>query len=159
MIKKSSQCSGSAASDAGNQSPEQVCRKESCEQLDPHAFHVINVTLFGSLGTSSANLLSSGSSRVSIPRFARFRQDSNLEIVYQFPKKTTSNEQFSRCTCCNRVFCRITQLCCRVTPAYYCSTFNETLFKCKCFQASFLVFQTMFEISRSSSHNALDQRS
>ena len=100
--KKSSQCSGSVASkdasrctrsvvpDAGNQSPEQVDKKESCEKLARHAFHVINVRLFGSRGTSSANSLSSGSSRVSIARFARFREDSNLGSCINFQRKTTT---------------------------------------------------------------------
>ena len=44
----------------------------------------LDVTLFGSRGTSSANSLSSGSSSVSIPRFARFREDSNLGYVLLF---------------------------------------------------------------------------
>ena len=49
--------------------------------MGKHAFHVINVTLFGSLGTSSANSFSSVSSKMSSPRFARFREDSNLDRV------------------------------------------------------------------------------
>ena len=92
---KSSQCTGSVASDAGNQSPEQVCKKESCEKLARHAFHEINVALFGSRGTSSANSLSSGSSRVSIPRFARFREDSNSVSCINFqrkPRRTNSSQ-------------------------------------------------------------------
>ena len=72
------------ASDAGNRSPEQVCMKGGCEKLARHAFHEVNVTLFGSRGTSSANSLSSGSSRVSIPRCARFREDSNLASCINF---------------------------------------------------------------------------
>ena len=122
--KDASRCTGSVASDAGNQSPEQMCKKEGCEKLARHAFHV---TLFGSRGTSSANSLSSGSSRVSIP--------------CQFPAKTTTNNQFPRCTCCIRVFCRSSPTCRRMTPTYYCSTLNETLFERKCLQARFLVFQ------------------
>ena len=140
--KNASRCTGSVASDARNQSPEQVCKKEGCKKLARHAFYVINVTLFGSRGTSSANSLSSGSSRVSIPRFARFREDSNFGIVYQFPAKPRrTNSYFPRCTCCIRVFCHnITQLCRRVTPAYCCSTLNETLFECHCLQAR-IVFE------------------
>ena len=139
------------ASDAGNQSPQQVCKKEGCEKLDRHAFHVINVTLLRSRGTSSANTLSSGSSRVSIPRFARFREDSTLGSCINFQRKTTTNEQFPRCTCCIRVFYHnITQLCRRMTPAYSCSTLNETLFERKCLQARFLVFQTKTRRRRTS---------
>ena len=85
--KDTSRCTGSVASDAGNQSPEPAGKKESCEKLARHAFHVINVTLFGSRGTSFANLLSSGSSRVSIPRFARFREDSKLGSCINFQRK------------------------------------------------------------------------
>ena len=118
------------ASDAGNQSPERASKKKSCEKLVRHAFHVVNVTLFGYRGTSSANWLSSGSSST----FCMVSRGFKLGIVYQFPAKTTTNEQFPRCTC--------TQLCCRVTPAYHCSTLNDTLFERKCFQPRFLIFQT-----------------
>ena len=52
-----SRCSGSVASAAGNQSPEQVCKKGGGKTLDRRAFHVINVTFFGSRGTSSAKLV------------------------------------------------------------------------------------------------------
>ena len=72
--KDASRCTGSVASDTGNLSPDQMRKKGSCEKLTRHAFHVINVTLFGSRATSSANSSSSGSSRVSIPRLARFIQ-------------------------------------------------------------------------------------
>ena len=64
--KDASRCTGSVASDAGNQSPEQACRKKSCEKLLRRD------------GTSSAKWLSSGSSKVWTPRFARFHEDSNL---------------------------------------------------------------------------------
>ena len=93
--KDASRCTGSVASDAGNLSPEQLCKKESCEKLARHALHVINVTLFGSRGTSSANSSSSGSSRVSIPRFARFREDSNSGSCINFqrkPRRTNSSQ-------------------------------------------------------------------
>ena len=69
----------------GTKSPEQVCKKGSCEKLARHALHVIHVTPFGSRRTS-ANSLSSGSSRVSIPRFARFREDSNLGSCGNFQR-------------------------------------------------------------------------
>ena len=85
--KDASRCTRSAASDAKNQSPEQVCKKRSCEKLVQHVFHVINVTLFGSRGTSSSNSLSSSLSRVSIPRLARFREDSNLGSCINFQRK------------------------------------------------------------------------
>ena len=96
--KDASRCTRSVASDARNQSPEQVCMKENCEKLTRHAFHVINVTLFGSRGTSSANSLSSSSSRVSIPRFARFREDSNLGSCINFQRKPlrTNSSQGAR---------------------------------------------------------------
>ena len=115
------------------------CAKKGVgEKLDRHAFHVINETLFGSRGTSSANSFSSGSFRVSSPRFARFREDSNLGSCINFQ-------------CCIRVFCHnITQLCRRMTPTYYCSTLNETRFERKCLQARFLVFQTMTRRRRAS---------
>ena len=69
LIRSHHNVRDSVASDAVNQSLEQVCKKESCEKLARYAFHEINVTLFGSCGTSSANWLPSGSSKVSIPRF------------------------------------------------------------------------------------------
>ena len=93
--KDASRCTGSVAYDAGNHSPEKVFNKEGCEKLAGHAFHVINVTLFGSRGTSSANSLSSGSSGVSIPRFARFRENSNLGSCINFqrkPRRTNSSQ-------------------------------------------------------------------
>ena len=63
-------------------------------------------------------------------------------IVYQFPPKTTTDEQFPRSTCCVRVFCyHISQLCRGMTPTYHRATLNETLFERKRFQARFLVFQ------------------
>ena len=117
-------------------------RKKVAKKLARHAFHVINETLFGSRGTSSANSLSSGSSRVSIPRFARFPEDSNLGTCINFCRKPTTNKQFPKCTCCIRVFCHnITQPCRRMTPTYCCSTLDETLFERKCLQSRFLVFQ------------------
>ena len=54
---------------------------EVAGNLAKHAFHVINSTLFGSRGTSSINSFSSGSSKISSPRSARFREDSNLDRV------------------------------------------------------------------------------
>ena len=93
--KDASRCTGSVASDAGNQSPEQVCKKESFEKLARHAFHIINVTLFGSRGTSSANSSSSGSSKMSSARSARFREDSNLGSCINFnqkPRRTNSSQ-------------------------------------------------------------------
>ena len=63
-------------------------------------------------------------------------------IVYQFPSKATTDEQYSRSACCVRVFCRhISQLCRGMTPTYHRSALNETLFERKRFQARFLVFQ------------------
>ena len=98
--KDASRLTGSVASDAGNHSPEQAGRKKSCKKLVRHAFHVINVTLFGSRGTSSVNCLSSGSSKVSIPRFARFREDSNLGSCINFQRKPrrTNSSQGARAT-------------------------------------------------------------
>ena len=82
----------------GTKSPEQAGRKEGCEKLARHAFHAVNVTLFGSRGTSSANWLSSGSSKVSIPRFARFREDSILGSCINFHRKPgrTNSSQGAR---------------------------------------------------------------
>ena len=79
---------------------------------------------------------------MSSPRFARFREDSHLGIVYQFPPKTTKNEQFSKSTCCVRVSCyNISQLRRRMTPTYRRAALNKTLFERKRFQSRFLVFQ------------------
>ena len=140
--KDASRCTGSVASDAGNQSPEQVCKKEGCEKLARHAFHVINVTLFGSRGTSSANSLSSASSRVSIPRFGRFREDSNLGSCINFQRKPRRTNSSQGARAASESFVTTSPGCAaEMTPTYYCSTFNETLFQRKCLQARFLVFQ------------------
>ena len=65
--------------------------------------------------------------------FCTVSRGFKLGIVHQLPTKTTTNEQFPRSTCCIRVFCHnTTQLCRRMTPTYYCSTLNETLFERKC---------------------------
>ena len=62
-----------------------------------HAFHVINATLFRSRGTSAANSSSPpSSSKMSSPRFARFREDSNMWRSCQFPPKTTTKGQFPK---------------------------------------------------------------
>ena len=92
--KNASRCTRSVASDAGNQGPEQVCKKGRSEKLARRAFHVINVTLLGSRGTSSANSLPSSSPRVSIPRFAQFREDSNLKSCTNFQRKPQRTKQF-----------------------------------------------------------------
>ena len=105
--KKSSQRSGSVAADAGNQqrriSMYKIsgfwCREPKSttsgqegklrKKLARYAFP------FGSGGTSSANSLSSGSSRVSIPRFVRFREDLNLGSWINFqrkPRRTNSSQ-------------------------------------------------------------------
>ena len=74
-------------------------RRKVAKILVQHAFHVINVTLFGSRGTSSANWLSSSSSKVSIPRFARFREDSNLGCIsFHGEPRRTNNSQGARAT-------------------------------------------------------------
>ena len=91
--KDASRCSGSVVSDARNKSPEQEGKKESCEKLDRRVFHVINVRLSGSRGTSSVNSLSSGSSRV-----------SNLESCINFQRKPRRTNSSLRCACCIRVF-------------------------------------------------------
>ena len=128
-----------------------MCKKKECEKLVRHAFHVINVTLFGSRGTSSAKSLSSGSSRVSIPRFARFREDSNLGSCINSQRKPRRTNSSQGARAAPESFCHnITQLCCRVTPAYDCSTLDETLFECKCLQARLLVFQTKTRRGRAS---------
>ena len=104
---------------------------------------MINVTLFGSRGISDANSSSSGFAKMSSPRLARFREDSNL-MVFFFKKKnkispeSTVDEQSPRSTCCIRVFCHnTTQLCGRMTPTYLRATLNKTLFESKRFQARF----------------------
>ena len=146
-----SRCSGSVASDAGNRSPEQVCRKGGLRQI-------------GSTRTSrnQRDTLRISWNVVCKLVFIRFFQNVKstfctvsrgfkLGIVYQFPAKTTTIEQFPRSTCCIRVFCHnITQLCRRMTPTYHCSTLNETLLERQCFQARFLVFQTMTRRRRAS---------
>ena len=149
--KDASRCTRSVASDARNQSLEQVFQKEGCEKLARHAFHVVNVTLFGSRGTSSANSLSSGSSRVSFPRFARFREDSNLGSCINFQRRLRRTNSSQGARAASGFFCHnITQLCRRMTPTYSCSTLNETLFERKCLQARFLVSQAMTRGRRAS---------
>ena len=127
----------------GTEVQNECARKEVVEKMAEHAFDVINVTLFGSRGTSSANSFSSGSSKMSSPRFARFREDSNLRSCVKFQRKPrrTNSSQGARAA---SGVCRynISQLCRRMTPTYHCSTLNETLFERNCLQAKFLVFQT-----------------
>ena len=113
--KDASRCTGSVASDARNQSPEQAGKKKSFEKLVQHAFHVINVTLFGSRGPSNTNWLSSGSSKVSIPRFARFREDSNLGSCINFQRKPRRTNSSHGARAASEFFCHnVTRLCCRV---------------------------------------------
>ena len=117
--------------------------KGFAEKLAKHAFHVINVTLFGSRGTSSENSFSSGSSQNVKSTFCTVSRGFKLGIVFQIPAKTTTNEQFPRSTCCVRDFCHnVSWLCRRKTPTYHCSSLNETLFEHKCLPARFFVFQT-----------------
>ena len=108
------------------------------------------MTLFGSRGTSSADSLSSGSSRVSIPRFARFREDSNLGSCVKFQRKPRKNSSQGARAASESFVTTSPNCACRVTPAFYCSTLNETLFECKCLQARFLVFQTKTRRRRAS---------
>ena len=64
-------------------------------------------------------------------------------VVYQFSLESATNEQFTRSTCCIRVFCyNATRLCSSVTPTSHRASFNKTLFESKRFQAIFLVLQT-----------------
>ena len=128
---------------SGNRSPEQVCKKGGCEKLARHAFHEMNVTLRISWNVV-CNSLSSGSSEVSIPRFARLREDSNLGSCINFQRKPrrTNSSQGARAASESFVTHFQTQLCRRMTPTFSCSTPDETLFERKCFQARFLVFQT-----------------
>ena len=62
-------------------------------------------------------------------------------VVYQFPRKTTTDEQLPRSACCVRVFgYHISQLCRGMTPTYHRAALNGTLFERKRFQARFLIF-------------------
>ena len=115
-----------------------------------HAFHVINVTFFGSRGTSSANSLSLGSTKVSIPRLARFREDSNLGSCINFKRKPRRTNSSQGARAASESFVTTSQLWRRLSPTYYRSTLNETLFERNCFQARFLVFQTKTRRRRAS---------
>ena len=134
----------------GTKDPEQACKKKSCEKLVQPAFHVINVTLFGFRGTSSANWLSSGSSRVRfhvLHGFVRIQTWDRVTISSEnHDERTVPKVHVLHLSLCHNA----TQLCCRVTPAYHCSTLNETLFERKCFQTRFLVFQTKTRRRRAS---------
>ena len=119
-------------------SPEQVCRKQG---LTGHAFHVINVTFFGSLGSSAANTSSSGSSKMSSPRFALFREDSNLGSCINTHRKPSTRTVPKEHVLCQSLCYNISQPCRGMTPKYHRAALNETLFERKRFQAGFLVFQ------------------
>ena len=113
--KDASRCTGSVASDAGNQSPEQVGKKESCEKLARNQRGTLRISWNIVCKLVVIRFVQSVDST-----FCTVSRGFKLGIVYQFPAKTTTNEQFPIFRCCVRVFCHhITQLCCRVTPAYY----------------------------------------
>ena len=88
----------------GNEVQNECARKAVAETLANHAFHVINVTLFGSRGTSSANSFSSGSSKISSRRFARFRDDSNLGSCINFQRKPRRTNSFQGAHAASGVF-------------------------------------------------------
>ena len=140
--KKSSQCSGLVASDEGNQSPEQACKKKSCKNLVHWAFHVINVTLFGSRGTSSANWLSSGSSRV------RFHVLHGFARIQTWDRVSVPSENHDERTV-PKVHMLHLSLLSQHHPTVLQSDISASLFHTqrdsvlrKCFQTRVLVFQT-----------------
>ena len=88
--------------------------------------------LLGSRGISAANSSSSGSAKMSSPRFARFREDSNLESCFYFhrkPRRTNSQSLLLQ----------------HHPAAPHRATLNEALFESKRSQATFLVFQAKEE--------------
>ena len=97
------------------------------------------MTLFGYHGISAANSSSSGSAQISSPRFARFREVSNLGSCINFQRKPRRTNSSQGARVASESF--VTQLCSRMTPTYHCATFNETLFERKRFQVRFLVLQ------------------
>ena len=75
-------------------------------------FHVINV--FGSCGIGCK--LVSGSAQMSSPRFARFREDSNLVSCANFHRNPRRTNSAQRITCFIRVFLQHHPVCRRMTP-------------------------------------------
>ena len=72
-------------------------------------------------------------------------------IVYQFPPKPATDEQFSWSTCHITFFCNsVTELCSGMTPLYHRATLNKTVFESKRFRAKFLLLQTMTRRRRTS---------
>ena len=141
--KDASRCTRSVAPDAGNQCPEQVGKKESCEKLASTRISRNQRDTLRISWNIICKLVVLRFVQSVDSAFCTVSRGLKLGIMYQFSAKTTTDEQFQRCSCYIGVFYHnVTQLCCRVTPAYHCSTLNETLFEWKCFQARFLVFQT-----------------
>ena len=69
------------------------CARNEVSRTEQTAFHVINVTFFGSRGIPATNSSSSDSAKMSSPQFARFRGDSNVGSCINFhrnPRRTNS---------------------------------------------------------------------
>ena len=109
------------------------------------------MTLFGYHGISAANSSSSGSAQISSPRFARFREVSNLGSCINFQRKPRRTNSSQGARVASESF--VTQLCSRMTPTYHCATFNETLFERKRFQVRFLVLQAKTSGRRRRGHH------
>ena len=132
------------AYDAGNQSPEPVGKKESFEKLARHTFHVVNVTTLRISWNVVCKLI--------VIRFVpecRFHVLHGFARIQNWDRVSISSENHDErnsskgARAASESFVTTSRSCAaEPTPAYCCSTLNETLFKRKCFQPGFLVFQT-----------------
>ena len=122
------------ASDAWNESPEQVCKIKGCKNFARDVFNVSD-TFPISWKVVHTVVVVKFVHRVN-PRFARFQENSRKGLCANFQRKPRR----MKARVASKVICHdITEMCRKMTPTCLCSTF-ETLLSGSASKPDFLFF-------------------